>query len=46
MDKEMMHKWIDLMLIPWRQTTMPGVVSLLILDVYHVHMMGMVVVVN
>ncbi len=34
MDKEMMHKWIDLVLVPWRQTTMPGVVPLLILDAY------------
>jgi hypothetical protein len=43
MDEEMMHKWIDLVLVPWRQTTMPGIVPLLILDVYRVHMMGTVV---
>jgi hypothetical protein len=23
MDKEMMHKWIDLVLVPWGQTTTP-----------------------
>ena len=43
MGVEMMHKWIDLMLVPWRQTTTPGIVPLLILDVYRVHMMGTVV---
>ncbi len=43
MDEEMMHKWIDLVLIPWKETTMPGVVPLLILDAYRVHMMGTVV---
>ena len=32
--KEKMHKWIDLVLVPWRQMTMPGVVPLLILDAY------------
>jgi len=34
MDKAMLHKWIDLKLVPWRQT------MLLILDA-HQHMMGM-----
>jgi hypothetical protein len=43
MDEEMMHKWIDLVLVPWRQTTTPGVVPLLILDAYRVHMKGTVV---
>lgn len=43
MDEEMMHKWIDLVLIPWKETTTPGVVPLLILDAYRVHMMGTVV---
>jgi hypothetical protein len=39
-DKAMMHKWIDLVLIPWRNTRNHRVGSLLILDVYHMHMMG------
>jgi hypothetical protein len=43
MDKEMMHKWIDPVLVPWRQTTTPGVVPLLILNAYRVHMMGTIV---
>ena len=43
MDEEMMHKWIDLVLIPWKETTTPGVVPLLILDAYRIHMMGTVV---
>jgi hypothetical protein len=43
MDEEMMHKWIDLILIPWKETAMPRVVPLLILDAYHIHMMGTVV---
>jgi len=40
MDEEMMHKWIDLVLVPWRQETMLGIVPLLILDAYRIHMMG------
>jgi len=43
MDKAMMHKWIDAVLIPWRQTRDPDVVPLLICDAYCVHMMGSVV---
>ena len=43
MDEEMMHTWIDLVLVPWRQTTMPGIVPLLILNAYQVHMMGNIV---
>jgi hypothetical protein len=43
MDEEMMHKWIDLVLVPWRQMTTPDIVPLLILDTYRVHMMGTVV---
>jgi hypothetical protein len=43
MDEEMMHKWIDLALIPWKETTTPRVVPLLILDAYCVHMMRTVV---
>ena len=43
MDEAMMHKWIDAVLIPWRQARDPDVVPLLILDAYRVHMMGSIV---
>ncbi len=43
MDEKMMHKWIDDVLIPWKQTRNPDVVPLLILDAYRVHMMGSIV---
>jgi hypothetical protein len=43
MDEKMMHKWIDDVLIPWKQTRNPVVVPLLILDAYRVHMMGSIV---
>ena len=43
MDEEMMHKLINLVLILWKETTTPGVVPLLILGAYRVHMMGTVV---
>ena len=42
-DEEMMDKWIDFVFIPWRSTTSPAVVPLLILKAYCVHMMGTVV---
>ena len=38
MDKAMMNVWIDLVLIPWRNTWDLDVVPLLILDAYPVHM--------
>ena len=38
-----MNVWIDLVLIPWRNSWDPEVVLLLILDAYHVHMMGSIV---
>ena len=43
MDKAMMNVWIDLVLIPWRNTRDPNVVPLLVLDSYRVHMMGSIV---
>ena len=43
MDEVMMHKWIDLVLIPWKNSRDPGVIPVLILDTYRVHMMGSVV---
>ena len=43
MDKKMMHKWIDDVLIPWKQTRNPIVMPLLILNAYRVHMMGSIV---
>jgi hypothetical protein len=42
-DEEIMNKWIDLVLIPWKNAKVPGIVPLLILDAYRVHMMGSVV---
>ena len=32
--------WIDRVLVPWKNTKAPGVVPILILDAYRVHMMG------
>jgi hypothetical protein len=43
MDANMMNLWIDLVLIPWKESRKPGVVPLLILDAYRVHMMGSIV---
>ena len=43
MDEVMMHKWIDLVLILWENSRDPGVIPVLILDAYRVHMMGSVV---
>ena len=38
-----MNKWIDQVLIPWKNSREPGAVPLLVLDAYRVHMMGSVV---
>jgi hypothetical protein len=43
MDEKMTNLWIDLVLIPWRNTRKPGVVPLLILDAYCIHMTGSIV---
>ncbi len=43
MDAKMMNQWIDSVLIPWKDSREPGVVPLLILDAYRVHMMGSIV---
>jgi hypothetical protein len=43
MDEEMMQKWIDLVLIPWRNSKAPGIVPILVLDAYCVHMTGKIV---
>ena len=40
MDESMMNLWIDEVLIPWKNTKDPTIVSVLILDAYEVHMMG------
>ena len=40
MDEKIMHKWIDDVLIPWKQSRNPDIVPLLVLDAYRVHMMG------
>ena len=41
MDEAMIKTWIDLVLIPWRNTWDPEVVPLLVLDAYCVHIMGL-----
>ena len=43
MDKHAMTKWIDLMLIPWKNAKPPGVVPMLILDAHCIYMMGNIV---
>jgi hypothetical protein len=43
MDEKTVNLWIDLVLIPWRNTRKLGVVPLLILDAYRVHVMGSIV---
>ena len=43
MDEVMMHKWIDLVLIPWKNSRDLGVIPVLILDAYCVYMVGSVV---
>lgn len=43
MDEQAMIKWIDLVLVPWKNAKPPGVVPTLILDAYRVHMMGNIV---
>jgi hypothetical protein len=43
MDEDILNKWIDLVLIPWKNSNAPGVVPILILDAYHVHMIGTIV---
>ena len=43
MDEAMMHKWINQVVIPWRNTRDPGFVPLLILEACQMHMMGSLV---
>jgi hypothetical protein len=43
MDEAMMNVWIDMGLIPWRNTPDPDVVPMLVLGAYRVHMMGSIV---
>ena len=40
MDEEIMNKWIDLVLVPWKNSKALGVIPIIILDAYCVHMMG------
>jgi hypothetical protein len=42
-DEHAMTKWIDLMLVPWKNAKPPGVFPTLILDVFRIHMMGNIV---
>ena len=43
MDEGMMNRWIDLVLILWKESKAPVIVSILVLDAYHIHMMGTIV---
>ena len=43
MDKDMMMLWIDSVLVPWKKSVPEGIVPLLILDSFHVHMMATIV---
>jgi hypothetical protein len=43
MDEEMMNKWINLVLVPWKNSKALGVVPIIILDAYGFHMMGTIV---
>jgi hypothetical protein len=43
MDEDMMHPWIDQVLVLWKMMKLPGVVPILALDAYPVHMLGTVV---
>jgi hypothetical protein len=43
MDEDAMNQWIDLVLIPWKNAKVPGIVSLLILNTYRIHMMGNII---
>jgi hypothetical protein len=43
MDEDAMNQWIDLVLVPWKNAKAPGIVPLLILDAYRVHMMGNII---
>ena len=40
MDKDMMNRLIDQVLIPWQNEKVPDIIPLLILNAYQVHMMG------
>ncbi len=43
MDKPMMMNWMEVCLMPWKNMLAPTVVPLLILDSFHVQMMGPVI---
>ena len=38
-----MYKWIDLVLIPWKKSKAPSIVTILVLDTYGIHMIGTIV---
>ena len=43
MDEAVMMAWIEKCLLPWKDTLPPHAMPLLILDLFHVHMMRQVV---
>ena len=43
MDEHTMYKWIDLVLIPWKKSKAPSIVTILVLDTYGIHMIGTIV---
>jgi len=42
-DEDIMNNWINVILIQWKIVKAPGIIPILILDAYHVHMIGNVV---
>jgi hypothetical protein len=43
MEEDMMNRWIDLVLIPWKESKVPDIVPIHVLYAYRVHMMGTIV---
>ena len=43
MDEDITNKWIDIILILWKNAKASGIVPILILDAYCVHMMGNII---
>ena len=43
MEKGIVHMWNDLILIPWRNTMVPRITTVLIVEGYHIYMMATIV---
>ena len=42
-DGHMMNEWMDLVLVSLKNSKVPGVIPIIILDAYHIHMMRMII---